>query len=116
MALAQFRLVGWLGLPFGEGVISTAAICCYHAVPYLIFGLVGGFGPEGRWGRLPWDAALLTALLALFPVIFPGHVALGLYQSPLFIQAADLGGMPLVLFGVLLVNRCGADLILQRDP
>ena len=107
-------MVGWLGLPFAEGTVSTAAICLFHAVPYLIFGLVGGFGPESEGGRLLWDAALLTALLGLFPVIFPGHVALGLSQSPLFIQAADLGGMPLVLFGVLLVNRCGADLILRR--
>ena len=105
---------GWLGLPFAEGIVSTAAICLYQAVPYLIFGLVGGFGPKGGWGRLLGDAALLTLLLSVLPMIFPGHVAYGLYQSPLFIQAADLGGMPLVLFGVLLVNRCAADLILRR--
>lgn len=106
-------MVRWLSLPLTEGFVSTAALCFYHAMPYLMFGLISGAGNEsaGGAGILLRDAALLTALLGLYPAIFPGTVALALYESPLLIQAAELGGIHLILFAVLLVNRCGAEMV-----
>lgn len=94
------------------GVMLTVGFCLYHAIPYALFGLRGKWmaDDEGMVGLIR-DAAVLTALLCIHPAVFPGHNAIGLYQSPLFIQTADLGGVPLVLFFVVLINRCAADLI-----
>jgi apolipoprotein N-acyltransferase len=105
-------LAHWGRLPVFTGVMLTVAFCVYHALPYALFGYRGKLlaDDEGMVG-LVRDAAVLTALLSIYPTVFPGHIAIALYQSPLFIQTADLGGVPLVLFFVLLINRCAADLI-----
>ena len=105
-------LWNWVQVPPVIGIGGTVILSLWHALPYLLFGLRGRLFPDDeRCAGLLRDAALLTVLLSVLPMLFPGHVALGLYQSPRFIQTADLGGMPLVLFSVLLVNRCGADLL-----
>lgn len=39
-----------------------------------------------------------------YPAVFPGYEAHNLYELPLLIQTLDLGGVPLLLFVVYLVN------------
>ena len=108
-------MLNLMQVPIAKGVTATAMICLLHAIPYLLFGLCGRLFPDGEGVQdILRDAAFLTVLLTLSPTLFPGHLVLGLYQSPLFIQTVDLGGMPLLLFCVILVNLCGADLIRRQ--
>lgn len=83
----------------------TMVLCLCQALPYACFGLLCGL--MARWGRPlgPLRAALwLAALVAGIPALFPGSPAHALYGQPLLIQAADLGGWPLVLFWLALAN------------
>ncbi len=58
---------------------------------------------ERPWGALP-AAAAFVLLRTWFPQVFPGNEAHNLYEWPLLIQVQDLGGVPLLLFCVGLVN------------
>ena len=89
-----------------------ALICLFHAIPYGIFGYLQG---RGRWMEKPHgtlkSSACLTLLLVWYPSILPGNHAHALYLYPRFIQILDLGGVPLLLFVVNLVNFLVVDAI-----
>jgi apolipoprotein N-acyltransferase len=105
-------MTNWIGISVTAGVAATVLLCLYHAVPYLLFGYrAKWFADDEGMGGVLRDTVLLTVLLCICPAVFPGHGVIALYQSPLFIQSADLGGIPIVLFCVILINRCGADVI-----
>ncbi len=79
--------------------------CLFHAVPYALFGWLAA--------RLRWmerlsgalcAAAALVVLKSWYPSLFPGTEAHNLYRWPLLIQPLDLGGVPLLLFLIFLVN------------
>ena len=50
------------------------------------------------------SAVIFTVLINYIPHILPGNLAHALYQRPLFIQLADIGGVPLVFFIIHSVN------------
>jgi apolipoprotein N-acyltransferase len=122
-----FGSLSWLGSVwgFGRGITSlydcsigaawfwTSVFCVFHALPYGIFGwLYGRF----QWMEKPFGAlrcsACLCLLLMWFPVIVPGNHAHALSAFPYFIQILDLGGVPLLLFFVNLVNFLVVDFVL----
>jgi apolipoprotein N-acyltransferase len=107
-----------LGWPLAGAAAGTAGFCLFQGLPYALFGLA--CGAMNRRGHPPgplFCASLLTLLVFLRPPVCPGSMALGLYAWPLAIQVADLGGVHLVLFIVLLANWLAAEAVARwRRP
>ncbi len=97
---------------------GAAALCLYEGLPYGLLGLAAGWlQRRGRRAGPLFCAALLTLLVALRPVLCPGSPVLALYSWPLAIQTADLGGVHLVFFLMLLINWLLADALARlRRP
>ena len=88
----------------------TLLFAFWQGAPYGAFGWASGW--LARRGRPlgPGRAALwLAGLVALAPVIIPGHLAHTLFEYPRLTQVAELGGAGLLLFAVVLVNWLLAD-------
>jgi apolipoprotein N-acyltransferase len=95
----------WLHMGPVAGVAAVLALCVYGAVPYAAYGALHARLGGGPWGPLR-RAAWLATLVGVYPFLLPGYLAHALYRSPLFLQPLELGGMPLLLFLVFLVNAC----------
>lgn len=83
----------------------TFVFCILHGLPYGLFGYLAGRLRllESQLGAV-LAAAALTVIGLWYPHMFPGSEANSLSPWPLFIQVLDLGGVPLLLFCVYLVN------------
>lgn len=89
--------------------------CALFALPYGAYSVLASqFGWYGSLNGAVKSALCLTVFVSFFPYPLPGNLAHSLYNRPLFIQLADLGGVPLVLFAILLVNECWALMIRKR--
>ena len=123
-----FGFFGWLGSlgglaaaaqsyldlsPF-QAMLYVAAFCAYSALPYALFGYLFG---EFQWLRRRTGAVLAAAffslVLCLFPSPMPMSPEAALYPLPGFIQILDLGGRPLLLFVLALINWSLADMLLR---
>ena len=73
--------------------------CCLSALPYALGCWLHVYlnCRESVVGAL-LSALNFTVLVNYTPQILPGNLAHGLYNKPMFIQAADIGGVPLVFF------------------
>jgi len=98
-------LVSMAHLPPWQAWAWTLVFCMLHGLPYGLFGyLVGRLKlMESMLGSL-LAAAALTVIRIWYPQMFPGSEANSLSSWPVLIQALDLGGVPLLLFCVYLVN------------
>ena len=101
----KIDLVTLVGLPPWQAWLCTLLFSAWHALPYALFG---GAAARFRWLErsltIPLAALSLVVIRAWFPHIFSGNEAHLLYEWPLLIQTLDLGGTPLLLFLVYLVN------------
>ncbi|EMS78129.1 apolipoprotein N-acyltransferase [Desulfotignum phosphitoxidans] len=89
-------------------------LCLYQALPYALFGLLCGWVNNKKLKTGPFFcASLLTFLVYLLTEIFPGSLAHALYSWPIAIQTADLGGVHLVHFFLLLCNWLLADILVR---
>lgn len=86
-------------------IIVLLSCVIISAVPYILVGYM-----SARWklfqGALgPFKiAALLSGLVALWPVPFPGDLSMSFYRIPLLTQIADIGGGHLIHFMIIWVN------------
>lgn len=88
----------------------TVLFCLYHAIPYALFGLYQGiYGINSPHISACRNAIILTAFVYIYPAIFLGSIANSLYNQPLFIQVADIGGVPLLFFVIVFFNGLVAD-------
>ncbi len=105
----------YVRLPWGAAWFWTALICLISSLPYMIFGLLSGLC---GWMKTPYGrfkaAVALTVLLSWYPIAFPGNYAHSLYAHPLLIQLVDLGGIPLLLLAMNLINFFIAGTLLDR--
>ncbi|MDA8126324.1 MAG: apolipoprotein N-acyltransferase [Deltaproteobacteria bacterium] len=93
------------GLPPWQAWCGVILFCAFYALPYALWGwLAGRFrlleSHTGTW----FAAATLVVIRTWYPHVFPGSEAHNLYVLPLFLQVLDLGGAPLLLFFIYLVN------------
>ena len=94
-----------LGLSNAKIWILYVLCCALGAFPYALFGWMQGvFGWLGKAFGAPRAAGCLALFLVLVPQVMPVHYYLVLYNSPIPIQIADLGGVPLLLFIINLTN------------
>ncbi|MBP7341690.1 MAG: apolipoprotein N-acyltransferase [Smithellaceae bacterium] len=105
--------VWWIRIPLSTMVGLSAwtawgwtlVFCALSALPYAVFGfLAGKFRLFERQAGVWFAAAALAVLRTWTPQVFPGSEAHNLYGWPVLLQALDLGGAPLLLFLVYLVN------------
>ncbi len=90
--------------------------CAFFALPYGAFAFVCcSRGWHGTISGAIKSALCLTVLVSFFPYPLPGNLAHALYNRPIFIQLADLGGVPLVLLAILLINEFWALALLKLD-
>ena len=101
----KIQLISMVHLPPLQAWSWTAVFCAVHALPYAFFGyLAAKFRlMESHPGTL-FAAVALAVIRTWYPHVFPGSEANYLYSWPLLIQVLDLGGTPLLLFCVYLVN------------
>lgn len=84
------------------------------AVPYVVVGYIGARFRllNNRWGALK-VAALLSAIVAFWPVPFPGDLSISFYRTPLLTQVADIGGGHFIHFLIIWVNALIAQGVLS---
>lgn len=101
----KIQLIDMVRLPPWQAWAWTLVFCAFHALPYAFFGYLTA---KFRWMESHlgvWFASVsLVALRTWYPHVFPGSEAHNLYAWPVFIQVLDLGGAPLLLFLIYLVN------------
>lgn len=101
----KISLTNMVGLPAFQAWCWTITFCAFYALPYALCGFLAGKyrlleSHIGTW----FAAATLVVIRSCYPHVFPGSEANNLYAWPLFIQVLDLGGAPLLLFFIYLVN------------
>ena len=100
------RLPLWVALPL------FAVFCLWTALPLGIWAALGEAAPAGR-ARALVIATVFTGVWWSWPAVFPFTVMLGLAAEPVWIQAAELGGVALVEVLVVLCNVLVADAVLS---
>jgi apolipoprotein N-acyltransferase len=92
-------------LPAWQAWTGVIIFCAFHALPYALFGyLASKFRLMESHPGVWFAAATLVVIRTWYPHIFPGSEAHNLYAWPIFLQVLDLGGAPLLLFFIYLVN------------
>jgi apolipoprotein N-acyltransferase len=101
-------------VPFLGALLLMSLLSAFLALPYALFGfLYGSFQwMNHRLGAVT-TAATLSLLVSVVPNPFPVTFAHALYVFPTLIQHLDLGGEPLLLFGLCLVNWLFVDIVLR---
>jgi apolipoprotein N-acyltransferase len=101
-------------ISYGTAALVVALGCAVLAVPYGVFGLFYGRYQwmTGRLGALK-TAACLTVVLSFFPSPFPLDSSHALYEFPVLVQLLELGGQPLLLFTLLMINWLLVELIVR---
>lgn len=89
----------WLCLPL------FAVFCLWTGVPFGLWAALLARGPWPKRHGLLFAALALPGIWSLWPAVLPFTFAVGLAARPAWIQAAELGGVPLVEGLVVL---CGA--------
>jgi len=101
----KIQLINMVGLPPWQAWTWTLVFCAIHALPYALFGfLATKFRLMESYPGTVFAAVSLVVIRTWYPHVFPGSEAHSLYAWPLFLQVLDLGGAPLLLFFIYLVN------------
>jgi apolipoprotein N-acyltransferase len=99
------------GLSLPVALFGLLAFSAWTAVPFGLWTLGVSRGPERGALAIVWPLVLWTALAAAWPALFPYTVVIGLAEAPAWMQAAELGGVPLVAAQVVLVGVLVGDAI-----
>lgn len=98
------------GLSVPASAAAALALAAYQAIPLgLAAWLTVKLGWLRGWRGALAFAALWTLALSLFPAFFTGSPAHAFYRFPALLQITEIGGTPLLLFVVLLVNALIAE-------
>ncbi|GAA5135205.1 apolipoprotein N-acyltransferase [Thalassotalea piscium] len=111
--LGWFVSIWWVIAGLAEITSSSANImlpfvllfCLLSALPYAVacwthVRFKFGHSISGAF----FSAIVFTVLVNYIPHILPGNLAHALYQQPIFIQLADIGGVALVFFIIHVIN------------
>ena len=109
--LERFAHFPAVGAYFGLFVFSA-----WTAVPFGLWAIGVAKGPQRGWAAYVWPIALWVCVNAVWPSLFPYTPMIGLSQTPEWIQAAELGGVPLVEAQTIIVGILIADAALETNP
>jgi apolipoprotein N-acyltransferase len=100
------------GLPMPVALFGLVLFSAWTAVPFGLWTWGVSRGPERGALALVWPLVLWTAVVAIWPALFPYTIVIGLAEAPPWMQVAELGGVPLVVAQVMLVGLLVGDAIL----
>lgn len=100
------------GLPMPVAMLGLLLFSAWTAVPFGLWTLGVSRGPERGALAIAWPIVLWIALAGAWPALFPYTVVIGFAEAPAWMQAAELGGVPLVEALVLLAGILLADALL----
>ena len=99
----------------GLGPLAAGAVWLafglYVALPFALWGAVVGLGPRGPLARALFAASAFAAIEHFFPTPFHYQSAVGLAGTPAWIQGAEIGGAPLVVWLVVFTGALLAEAI-----
>jgi len=100
-AIAHLQQSSW---SFGAALLAPLVV--WQAVPVVVFAAVVAsmWSRGGAWP--PAVAGLWVVVEWSFPSVLPWTLGGALARSPLLRQAADLGGVHLLSFAIVLTNAC----------
>lgn len=120
--------LGWLGatpglaealsaytrLSLPAATMVLVLLCSYLALPYAVFGWIQGSLRSKKLGLGSLGAAaLLAAMVSLFPSPIPIDIVHSLYVFPTLIQILEVGGDSLLRFIMVLISWLAADALLR---
>ena len=121
LGLVTGVVMGAVGFPWMIGMMQTfAELPLWIAVPVFVVFCAWTAVPLGIWaaltgrGAAPWVAVCFTGVWWSWPAVFPFTILLGLAAQPVWIQAAELGGVALVEVLVVLCNVLVVEGLLRR--
>lgn len=100
------------GLPSWVAALGLMLFSAWTAVPFGLWAWGVARGPARGWRAIAWPVVLWIGLTTLWPALFPYTAVIGFAEEPVWMQAAELGGVPLVEAQVVLVGVLLADAIL----
>src|SRR5690606_766374 len=100
------------GLPPWVAALGLLLFSAWTAVPFGLWTWGVSRGPAPRWQALAGPVVLFIALVTIWPALFPYTVVIGFAEAPAWMQAAELGGVPLVEAQVVLAGVLMADAVL----
>lgn len=103
------------GLPLPVALFGLFLFSAWTAVPFGLWTFGVSRGPERGALAIVWPLVLWTALADAWPALFPYTVVIGFAEVPAWMQAAELGGVPLVAAQPLLVGILVADAMLRAE-
>jgi apolipoprotein N-acyltransferase len=103
------------GFPTWLALAGLAAFSAWTAIPYGIWMLGTALGPRHGWRSVAWPIVLWVPVSAFWPALFPYTPTLGFAEVPAWMQAAELGGVPLVEAQVVLCGVLLADAMLATS-
>ena len=100
----QPMLETFSGYGFWPSLGFASVFWLYLALQFALFALAYRWLRNRGWSAAWVAPALLIAAEWCYPLLFPTFIANGLFERPLMIQIADLGGPSLVSFVVIWIN------------
>jgi apolipoprotein N-acyltransferase len=95
-------LVNFTGVPNFVGILGWLSFSFWMAIPYGLWLLVLSLGPRSSGFRMLWPSIAFCAVHGAWPLIFPYSIVIGLALDPEWIQLAEIGGVALIEFLVVL--------------
>lgn len=115
----------WWGIPslsnFSESsgvtsIIIMASICLTLALPYALSAFILTHFKlwQSRFGliQIPLCFAIL---ISAFSTVLPAAPVNALFEYPILLQWADIGGLPLLVFFYFIVNACLASIFINKE-
>jgi apolipoprotein N-acyltransferase len=109
-------LVRFADFPVALAYFGLLVFATWTAVPFGLWAIGVAKGPQHGFIAYAWPIALWVCVTALWPALFPYTPMIGLAQTPEWIQAAELGGVPLVEAQAIAVGILVADAVLATGP
>ena len=104
------------GFPTPLAYLGLTVFALWTAVPFGLWMLGASRGPARGPVAILWPCVLYLGLAKIWPDFFPYTAMIGLAQTPEWMQAAELGGVPLVEAQVVVVGILVADAIMVAQP
>lgn len=107
------------GLPMPVAWLGLGLFTAWTAVPFGLWAVFARTAPERGPASWAWPAVSWIGLSTLWPALFPYTPMIGLADVPVWMQAAELGGVALVeaqvvLCGVALAKAVRAEVLRVR--
>lgn len=100
------------GAPVPLAYLGLFAFAAWTAIPFGIWMVAVVRGPRTGWQAIVWPVVVWLALAEVWPALFPYTVVIGFALAPVWMQAAELGGVALVEAQVVVVGVLAADALL----